>query len=288
MRITFLGHAGLFIETDAGSVLCDPWFNPAYFGSWFPFPSNEGIDPREIGSPDYLYVSHAHRDHLDPAFLADRVSKDARVVLPDYPVDHLERELRELGFRHFLKTRNSEPLDSDGLRFAVMALVAPSDGPTGDSALVVDDGTTRILNQNDAHPVDLEPINALGPFHGHFLQFSGAIWFPMVYAFPEKVKDALGRRKRANEQERALTYADEIGASTTSTATPPTSSATSPPSSPSWPSTATSGGTWSCPGPRSSCTATAARSATPRETPIVRSPTSAPTWRSTPSAGGRR
>ena len=212
MRITFIGHAGLFIETEHGSVLCDPWFNPAYFGSWFPFPSNEGIDPAVIGSPDYLYVSHAHRDHLDPLFLSEHVSKDARVVLPDYPVDHLERELREIGFRHFLKTSNSEPLESDGLRFAVMALVAPSDGPTGDSALVVDDGTTTVLNQNDAHPVDLEPIQALGPFHGHFLQFSGAIWFPMVYAFPQKMKDALGRRKRNNEQDRALRYADEIGA----------------------------------------------------------------------------
>jgi L-ascorbate metabolism protein UlaG (beta-lactamase superfamily) len=44
LKITFLGHAGLFAETAHGSVLCDPWFTPAYFGSWFPFPSNEGLD----------------------------------------------------------------------------------------------------------------------------------------------------------------------------------------------------------------------------------------------------
>jgi hypothetical protein len=41
LRITFLGQAGLFIETKHGTILCDPWFNPAYFASWFPFPSNE-------------------------------------------------------------------------------------------------------------------------------------------------------------------------------------------------------------------------------------------------------
>ena len=58
MRITFLGQAGLFVETRAGSILCDPWVNPAYFGSWFPFPANDGIDPKAIGNPDYLYVSH--------------------------------------------------------------------------------------------------------------------------------------------------------------------------------------------------------------------------------------
>src|SRR5690349_4013432 len=36
MRLTFLGHAGWLAHTRGGSVLCDPWFNPAYFGSWFP------------------------------------------------------------------------------------------------------------------------------------------------------------------------------------------------------------------------------------------------------------
>ena len=70
MRITFLGQAGLYIETRDASILCDPWFNPAYFASWFPFPSNEHIDPARIGSPTYLYVSHLHHDHYDPRYLA--------------------------------------------------------------------------------------------------------------------------------------------------------------------------------------------------------------------------
>src|SRR5256886_17659028 len=90
LQITFLGQAGLYIETRHGSVLCDPWFNPAYFGSWFPFPANDGIDPKAIGSPDYLYVSHLHHDHIDPEFLAEHISRDATVLLPDYPVEALE------------------------------------------------------------------------------------------------------------------------------------------------------------------------------------------------------
>lgn len=212
MKITFLGHAGLFLETRAGTVLCDPWFNPAYFGSWFPFPSNEDVDRDAIAKPDFLYISHQHRDHLDPDFLREHVSKDATVVLPDYPVDHLENELRGIGFQKFMKTRNGEPVESGGLRFTIVALVAPSDGPTGDSALVVDDGETRVLNQNDAHPVELQPIRALGPIDVHFIQFAGAIWFPMVYTFPERMKAALGRRKRANTQKRALRYVEQINA----------------------------------------------------------------------------
>ena len=44
MQITCLGHAGLHIQTSGGTILCDPWKNPAYFGSWFVFPDNSGLD----------------------------------------------------------------------------------------------------------------------------------------------------------------------------------------------------------------------------------------------------
>ncbi len=213
MQVTFLGQAGLYVETDHGSILCDPWFNPAFFASWFPFPSNEDVDLEAIRHPDYLYISHLHHDHFDPDFLRDHVDKRAVVLLPDYPMDHLEQELRALGFTEFVKTRNSEPVEVDGLRIMIMALVAPTDGPIGDSGLAVDDGRTRLFNQNDSRPIDLEPLRDFGHFDAHFLQFSGAIWYPMVYDFPERMTQNLGHRKRQNEQARAKRYAEELGAS---------------------------------------------------------------------------
>jgi len=106
VEITFLGQAGLFIETRHGSILCDPWFNPAYFASWFPFPSNENVDLEKISRPTYLYISHLHHDHFDPQFLREHVWKDATVLLPDYPLNLLERRLRELGFTKFIQTKN--------------------------------------------------------------------------------------------------------------------------------------------------------------------------------------
>ena len=212
MRITFLGQAGLYIETTGGTVLCDPWFNPAFFASWFPFPSNEGIDPATIGRPDYLYISHQHHDHLDPRFLQEHVWKGTTVLLPDYPMDHLEGELRDIGFTSFIKTKNCQPIEIGGLRFTIMALVAPSDGPTGDSGLIVEDGETRIFNQNDSHPTDLDVLQAMGPYDAHFLQFSGAIWFPMVYNWPPRMKQTIGRRKRANQQARAYRYSQQVAA----------------------------------------------------------------------------
>jgi UDP-MurNAc hydroxylase len=213
MRVTFLGQAGLYLETEQGTILCDPWFNPAFFASWFPFPSNEDIDPESISHPDYLYVSHLHHDHFDPEFLRDHVDKRATVLLPEYPIDQLERELRGLGFQRFVKTRSAEPVELDGLRIMIVALVAPTDGPIGDSGLAVDDGRTRIFNQNDSRPIDLEPLREFGRFDGYFLQFSGAIWYPMVYDFPPRMVQNLGRKKRQNEMARAKRYVEEIGAS---------------------------------------------------------------------------
>lgn len=213
MRITFLGHAGLFIETEKASILCDPWFNPAYFAAWFPFPSNETVDTAAIANPDYLYISHEHRDHLDARFLREHVSKDAKVLLPDYPVPSLERELRNLGFVSFLRTGNARPIETGGLRLTIIAMVTPSDGPQGDSGLIVDDGRHRIFNQNDSHITDIDTLRRLGPYDAHFFQFSGAIWYPMVYRLPEGVKRALGAQKAANQQARALAFVRQVDAS---------------------------------------------------------------------------
>jgi UDP-MurNAc hydroxylase len=207
MKVTFLGQAGLYIETHAGTILCDPWFNPAYFGSWYPFPANDGIDPASIGSPTYLYVSHLHHDHYDPAWLTEHCSKDATVILPDYPVNDLRHELHDLGFRRFVETADCEPFElDDGLRIMVMALDAPTDGPLGDSALLVDDGQTRLLNMNDSRPTDPDKLLAFGPPDLLFLQFSGAIWYPMVYEFPVKAKETLAHKKRVVQLARTQRY----------------------------------------------------------------------------------
>jgi UDP-MurNAc hydroxylase len=213
MRITSIGHAGLFIETAAGTILCDPWVNPAYFASWFPFPDNSGLDWEAYRNPDYLYVSHLHRDHYDPEHLRTKVSPETTVLMPDYRTGDLESALRELGFHRFRVMPNSEPVELEGgLRVMIVALLSPSDGPIGDSALAVDDGSACLLNQNDAKPGDLTALRSFGDYDVHFLQFSGANWWPMAYDLPERAKSEFGKSKRANSLSRAYRYVEEIDA----------------------------------------------------------------------------
>ncbi len=211
LRITGTGHAGMLISTDAGSILCDPWVNPAYFASWFPFPDNSGLDWDALGSCDYLYISHLHRDHFDAENLRRHVSKKATVLLPEYPTHDLENELRQLGFTSFLRTRTDEPVELDGgLRVMIQALVSPTDGPIGDSSLWVEYQDVRLLNQNDARPRDLSVFAQLGHVHAHLLQFSGAIWYPMVYELPEAAKRAFGKQKRERQLDRTMRYIEEL------------------------------------------------------------------------------
>ncbi|WP_375478331.1 Rieske 2Fe-2S domain-containing protein [uncultured Jatrophihabitans sp.] len=212
MRITGLGHASVFIETAAGSVLADPWVNPAYFGSWFPFPDNSRLDWDRFGQADYLFVSHLHRDHFDPEHLRKHVAKKATVLLPDFPTSELEDALREVGFTSFVRPRSGEVVSLDGLDVLIQSLTSPTDGPIGDSSLWLSDGEQTVLNQNDARPADLEAFRALGPVDGYLVQFSGAIWFPMVYELPARAKQAMGLSKRERQFDRTLRYIEELDA----------------------------------------------------------------------------
>jgi UDP-MurNAc hydroxylase len=217
VQVTSVGHAGFRIDTRAGSILCDPWLNPAYFASWFPFPDNSGLDWDGLGACDYLYVSHLHNDHFDAENLRQHVNKDAVVLLPDYPVPDLRRELERLGFHRFFETRDSVKHRLSGpsgeLDVMIIALRAPADGPIGDSALVIDDGETVAFNMNDARPVDLEVLGSqFGRIDVHMLQYSGAIWYPMVYDMPQRAKTAFGTQKRQRQMDRSRQYIGQVGA----------------------------------------------------------------------------
>ncbi|MGW0162760.1 Rieske 2Fe-2S domain-containing protein [Mycobacterium sp. NPDC003323] len=217
MQVTSVGHAGFRIDTEAGSILCDPWVNPAYFASWFPFPDNSALDWDALGDCDYLYVSHLHKDHFDPELLAAHVNKDATVLLPDYPVPDLRRELEALGFHTFVETTDSVKHRVSGpkgdLDVMIIALRAPADGPIGDSGLVVSDGTTTAFNMNDARPIDLDVLVAqFGHIDVHMLQYSGAIWYPMVYDMPARAKEAFGTQKRQRQMDRCRQYIAQVGA----------------------------------------------------------------------------
>src|SRR5260370_33962234 len=165
MQITCLGHAGLFIETRGGTSVSDPAKNRAYCASWFVFPDNSGLDWDRSGEADYLYVSHLHQDHFDPELLARHVSREATVLLPDFPVPDLRDELERLGFTNFFVLPSGQVVEFDGLRLMGQALQSPAAVPLRHSSLAVLAGTPRILHQHDAPPAHLDAPPSFGRYH---------------------------------------------------------------------------------------------------------------------------
>ena len=216
MLATSLGHAGILIETEHGSIVCDPWFTPAFFGSWFVFPRNDQLSAdllHRVEHADYLYISHLHSDHLDETWLAGHIRRDVTVLVPGYPTRELERRLRALGFTTFIRTNDGAEIDlGGGLRVAIHVETSITDGPGGDSALVVSDGTARLVNQNDCRTSDLGALRDHGPVDLHWLQYSGAIWYPMVYEeTPERMRELVDA-KVDSQFTRALKYVEALDA----------------------------------------------------------------------------
>ena len=216
MQAISIGHAGILIRTRGITIVCDPWFEPAFFASWFVFPRNDRLPDdimHDVCNPDFLYVSHLHGDHFDIPFLTERMNKDTTVILPGFPTREMERTFSKLGFRKFIRTQNAEETEiADGVRVAVHVETSITDGPGGDSALVVSDGTGRLVNQNDCRTTDVGALGRHGRVDLHFLQFSGAIWYPMVYdETPERMRELIDV-KVDSQFTRAMRYVDVVDA----------------------------------------------------------------------------
>ena len=72
--------------------------------------------------------------------------------------------------------------------------------------------TTRLVNQNDCRTTDLDALAAHGPVDLHWLQYSGAIWYPMVYEMDVDTMRHLVDAKVDSQLTRAMRYVESIDA----------------------------------------------------------------------------
>lgn len=190
--ITHLGHAGFVVEHAGSRLLVDPWFHPAFLGSWFPYPDNRLLlDSVLGGSFDYLYVSHAHEDHLDAKLLA-RLDRSVTVIVPRYRSRVLQRSFKALGFDHVVSLDHRESYElAPGLRVTMYLDTSHKE----DSGLLVDLDGFRFLDLNDCNT----PMSQLpGGIDLLAAQFSGAMWYPNCYDYPPHVMQEKVRGVRAD------------------------------------------------------------------------------------------
>lgn len=199
MKVTFLGHAGLKVETTSATVLVDPWLSPegAFLASWFQYPDNQHLMSPSLLEPTAIVISHEHLDHLDPWFLA-QVPARVPVVIPCYLSPVLRQKILAASEREIVELPPWEPVELvEGTR----VFFVPEDSPMNhDSAVViVGDGHT-LLDLNDAR-LSLSQLRSIrasvgGTIDLLALQGAGASWYPMCYEYTQERKRELSYQKR--------------------------------------------------------------------------------------------
>lgn len=208
MRITFLGHAGFAVETASSVVVMDPWLSErgAFDSAWMQLPRNHHLAPRvralleTPGRERYLYVSHEHKDHFDPEFLATLQRRDFTVVIPRFLRSELQDVFAKYGCKRVIACEDGREVPIKG---GYIKLFVSEQGTNRDSAVMVRGDGQCFLNLNDCklHDRLARIAEEEGPIDVFTAQFSGAIWHPTCYEYPPETYAAISLKKRESKFE---------------------------------------------------------------------------------------
>lgn len=202
MRLTFLGHAGFLLETPNAVVVLDPWLSPhgAFDSSWFQLPQNHHLAEtvrQKLSDPSkerIVYVSHEHKDHFDPVFLASLPTHEITAVVPFFKRAAFRNEMAGFGWKRLVLCQDDVEIPfADGM----LRLFVSDSTLNRDSAILVHSGSTSFLDLNDCKIHDRlgNIARAYGPITAFSAQFSGAIWHPVRYDCDERTHNVLSKKK---------------------------------------------------------------------------------------------
>jgi hypothetical protein len=197
MKITFIGHASILIETRGVRILSDPWWRGPCFGAqWWIYPPAH-VEPLAEGV-DFIYISHGHHDHLHPGTLRTLDRKATCLVSSRIGIAGIPRGL---GFPVVELDDDTVHELAPGVRCRVIETHAE------DTLFVVEDGERVCVNLNDAlhaAPADVQDrfvglLNKLYPRIDYvFCGYGVASHFPNCYEIPGKDREATAARRQAH------------------------------------------------------------------------------------------
>lgn len=196
MKITFVGHASILIETDGIAILSDPWWRGPCFGAqWWTYPP-PATEVLEQVKPDYIYISHGHHDHLHPGTLKS-FSRDTTILLA--ASTKMGNFIRQMGFKVIEFHDDEIALGSSGVKCRIIPTYSD------DTLMVLRSADEVCININDAlHSAPLEVQNtvvsqlrAAYPVIDYvFCGYGTASHFPNCYVVPGKDSVASARRRQ--------------------------------------------------------------------------------------------
>lgn len=206
MKVTYIGHAAMMVETRGVRILMDPWLNdPTYHGTWFHYPPLVH-GPRDLPKLDYIYISHEHPDHFDPPTLRE-LDRSTPILIANFKRKGFRDRIAALGFKDIreIDFGKRESLNGHG----VTVRLIPPDRAWDDSAILLSDGSLNLFNANDCHLADdtLERLGNEVPIDIAFLTFTGASQYPGCFEFPLKSKIERSRASKEAHLEEFVSWA---------------------------------------------------------------------------------
>ncbi len=215
MKLEFITNAGSILTLTSGKqILMDPWLlGNANIGGWYNFPpvSSQGCQKYLSLHPDYIYISHIHSDHLDPATLI-HYPKDTKIILGKLPHSHLEQKLNRLGFNNLYLFELNKPTNFENLEIIIFGdFASTSEGftnefqyPTDTSLFLKDENGETIFNIND-NTIQISNAEEIVKSYGSptlsIVPYSGASMYPHAF---KNYTDAEKLEKRDQLKQRML------------------------------------------------------------------------------------
>jgi len=182
-KITYIGHASLFLENDDIKLLQDPWIEgPGCFNSWYHFPRS--VPVRNFNPPTHIYVSHSHQDHLSKETMA-KFDKKTKIIIADVEEEFkgqppVKDQIRDLGFKNITQLKNFQSIKIGKTTITIFI-------SKYDSGICIQDRYCTVLNANDC---PIEPLMGkikakFTPIDIAFMLPTAASHYPQCYTFED-------------------------------------------------------------------------------------------------------
>lgn len=146
MKIKFLNHASILIETKETQIIFDPWFFGEIFNNSWSLVQNTDIKNINFEKLKYIIISHEHPDHFHiPTlkFISEK-TKNIKLIFPKRHNDNVKKFVESIGFQ-YIEINEYCVYNIDNL-FDILSVKEYDD-----SALLFRAEGKTLLNQNDAY-----------------------------------------------------------------------------------------------------------------------------------------
>ena len=143
MKFTVISHAGMLVEAGGLRIVVDPWIvGSSYWRSWWNYPPPP--DWAHHLEADYVYISHLHWDHFHGPSLR-KLPRTARLLVPECHFPRMRTDGELFKFAEVVEMPHAKTLRLPG----GVELTSYQFGLMADSALVISDGRTTLVDMND-------------------------------------------------------------------------------------------------------------------------------------------